>query len=114
MKPYAFGIDIGGTAVKLGLFQTDGTLLEKRQIPTRTEGNGVHVLPDVLDSIWAVMARRSILWDDVEGAGMGVPGPVDDEGTVFRCVNCGPSVRLLSTAECSGRRGPSCTPPGRN
>ena len=87
MKPYAFGIDIGGTAIKLGLFQTDGTMLEKWQLPTRTEGNGAYVLPDALESIRAVMARRSILWDDVEGAGMGVPGPVNDEGTVFRCVN---------------------------
>ena len=89
MKSYALGIDIGGTAIKLGLFQTDGTLLEKWQIPTRTEKNGAYVLPDALESIRAVMARRSILWDDVEGAGMGVPGPVNDEGTVFRCVNLG-------------------------
>lgn len=89
MEPYAFGIDIGGTAVKIGLFQTDGTLLEKWQLPTRTEEKGAHVLPDALDSIRAVMARRSILWNEVEGIGMGVPGPVNDEGTVFRCVNLG-------------------------
>lgn len=44
MKPYAFGVDIGGTAIKLGLFQTDGTLLEKWQLPTRTEENGAHVI----------------------------------------------------------------------
>ncbi len=89
MKPYAFGIDIGGTAIKLGLFQTDGTLLEKWQFPTRTEKNGAYVLSDTLGSIQEVMARRSVVWDDVEGAGMGVPGPVNDEGTVSRCVNLG-------------------------
>lgn len=89
MKKYAFGIDIGGTAIKLGLFQTDGTLLEKWQLPTRTEEQGAYVLLDALGSIRAVMARRSILWEDVEGIGMGVPGPVNDEGTVFRCVNLG-------------------------
>lgn len=89
MKPYAFGIDIGGTAIKLGLFQIDGTLLEKWQLPTRTEEQGAYVLPDALDSIREVMLRRSILWDEVEGTGMGVPGPVNDEGTVFRCVNLG-------------------------
>ena len=29
MKSYCFGIDVGGTSVKCGLFNTDGTLLEK-------------------------------------------------------------------------------------
>lgn len=89
MKPFAFGIDIGGTAIKLGLFQTDGTLLEKWQIPTRTQENGKDVLPDALESIRENMACRTIPWGAVEGIGIGVPGPVDDSGTVFQCVNLG-------------------------
>lgn len=89
MKPYAIGIDIGGTAIKLGLFQSDGNLLEKWQIPTRTEDNGSYVLTDALSSVWSVLNRRAISWGEVEGAGMGVPGPVNDEGTVFQCVNLG-------------------------
>lgn len=89
MKPYAIGIDIGGTAIKLGLFQTDGTLLEKWQFPTRTEDGGSHVLTDALSSVWGALTRRAIPWSEVEGVGMGVPGPVNDEGTVFRCVNLG-------------------------
>ena len=36
MSIYCFGIDVGGTSVKCGLFKTDGTLLEKWEIPTRT------------------------------------------------------------------------------
>ena len=108
MKKYAFGIDIGGTAIKIGLFQTDGTLLEKWQLPTRTEENGAYVLPDALNSIREIMTRRLILWADVEGAGMGVPGPVDDEGTVFRCVNLGWDVfnvpkRMQELEPCLGR-----------
>lgn len=89
MRPYAFGVDIGGTAIKLGLFQTDGTLLEKWQISTRTQGNGSFVLPDVLDTVRAKMETKGICWDDVEGIGMGVPGPVGDNGTVLGCVNLG-------------------------
>ena len=34
MANYVFGIDVGGTSVKCGMFQTDGTLLEKWEIPT--------------------------------------------------------------------------------
>lgn len=89
MKPYAFGVDIGGTAIKLGLFRADGTLLEKWQIPTRTQEKGRFVLPDVLEAVQSCMGARSIAWDDVEGLGMGVPGPVGDDGTVFGCVNLG-------------------------
>lgn len=89
MRPYAFGVDIGGTAIKLGLFRADGTLLEKWQIPTRTHDKGAHVLPDVLDAVRSRMEKSDIAWDEVEGLGMGVPGPVGDDGTVFGCVNLG-------------------------
>lgn len=89
MRPYAFGVDIGGTAIKLGLFQADGALLEKWQIPTVVQEQGRFVLPGVLDTIRAKMETKGISWDDVEGIGMGVPGPVGDNGTVFGCVNLG-------------------------
>ena len=44
---YCFGIDIGGTTVKCGLFSNDGTLIEKSEIPTRKEDNGSHILDDI-------------------------------------------------------------------
>ena len=43
MERYGFGIDLGGTTCKLGLFQEDGTLEEKWEIPTDTADNGVHI-----------------------------------------------------------------------
>lgn len=89
MKSYAFGVDIGGTAIKLGLFRVDGALLKKWQIPTCTQDKGTHVLPDVLDAVRGCMNKNGINWSDVEGVGMGVPGPVGDDGTVFGCVNLG-------------------------
>ena len=89
MKPYAFGVDLGGNAIKIGLFQTTGNLVEKWTIPTRLEDHGSHLLSDVVDAIRAKMEERSLTWDVVEGVGMGVPGPVDQDGTVMRCVNLG-------------------------
>lgn len=89
MKPYAFGVDLGGNAIKIGLFQTTGNLVEKWTIPARLEDHGSHLLADVVDAIRAKMAERSLTWDVVEGVGMGVPGPVDQDGTVMRCVNLG-------------------------
>lgn len=89
MRPYAFGVDIGGTAVKLGLFRTDGELVEKWSIPTRRSNQGGNVLPDVVASLHQTLERRGLDWDQIEGVGMGVPGPVREDGTVMRCVNLG-------------------------
>lgn len=89
MKKYGFGADIGGTTCKLGLFEMTGTLLEKWEIPTRTENCGENILPDVAESIAAKMAEREIAKADVQGIGIGVPGPVTSEGVVLKCVNLG-------------------------
>lgn len=89
MKTYGFGVDIGGTTVKLGLFRTDGTLLDKWEIPTRTENDGAHILPDVAEAIQGKIAEKAIDPSDVQGVGVGVPGPVTPEGIVRKCVNLG-------------------------
>lgn len=86
---YLFGIDLGGTTVKLGLFDEKGTILDKWEIPTRKENNGSLILQDIADAILAKMEERSIDKKDVIGAGMGVPGPVDAKGIVHKCVNLG-------------------------
>ena len=74
MKKYCFGIDVGGTTVKMGLFTTEGELLDKWEIPTRKEDGGAYILNDVAASV---------------GAGIGVPGPTLDTGYVSICVNLG-------------------------
>ncbi len=89
MKPYAFGVDVGGTTVKLGLFSQDGTVMDKWEIPTRTQNNGECVLPDIVASIQAKLAEKNIPAQEVEGIGIGVPGPVSSDFTVNKCVNLG-------------------------
>ena len=98
MKPYAFGVDVGGTTVKMGLFTTEGDLLDKWEIPTRTENGGEAVLPDIAASIQKKMTERAIAAQDVEGIGIGVPGPVDGDFTVHKCVNLGWGVLNLKKA----------------
>lgn len=90
MGRYAFGVDVGGTTVKLGLFEQDGTLLEKWEISTVTDNDGAAILPDTVKSILAKMEEKGISEDEVAGIGLGVPGPVDDNGhLVGRAVNLG-------------------------
>ena len=40
MKKYCFGVDVGGTTVKMGLFETTGNLIDKWEINTNTENFG--------------------------------------------------------------------------
>lgn len=89
MKKYAYGVDIGGTTVKIGFFETTGKLVDTWEIPTRTENDGELILPDIAESIKENNKKKSITTDDIEGIGMGVPGPVKDDGTVLKCVNLG-------------------------
>ena len=77
---YCFGVDIGGTFVKLGLFTTEGELLDKWQIPTRREDQSSHVLPDIAASVLAKLEEKGISKDDVTGIGFGTPGPVTEDG----------------------------------
>ncbi len=86
---YAFGIDLGGTTVKMAFFSLPGTCLHKWEIPTNTENNGSHILPDIADAVLAYMAQHNIDAADVVGLGIGVPGPVRSDGTVNGCVNLG-------------------------
>ena len=72
-KKYCFGIDVGGTSIKCGLFTTDGNLEEKWEIPTRTEDNGSKILPDIAESINGKIAERGLAKEDVEGVGVGIP-----------------------------------------
>lgn len=89
MSQYVFGVDIGGTTVKLGFFDVEGNLLEKWEIPTRTEGCGSHILPDIADSILAKIDERKIAPEVVAGVGIGAPGPIDNEGIIHKAANLG-------------------------
>ena len=63
---YCFGVDIGGTTVKMGLFSTEGDILDKWEIPTRTENEGEAILPDAADSILKKIEERNISDEEVQ------------------------------------------------
>ncbi len=86
---YGFGVDLGGTTVKIAYFDELGQMLTKWEIPTRTEQSGSLILPDIAASIADFIRRENISTDSLLGIGIGVPGPVSSEGIVNRCVNLG-------------------------
>ncbi len=89
MGTKCIGVDIGGTTVKLGIFETTGELICKWEVPTRRDEGGRYILPDVADSVLTQLKENGISKEDVVGAGMGVPGPVMPDGYVKVCVNLG-------------------------
>ena len=89
VEKYVFGVDIGGTTVKIGLLDMDGHKVEVWEIPTRTENNGEKVLPDIAEAIRKKMEDRGIKDSQVVGVGAGAPGPFSDDGTIFKAVNLG-------------------------
>jgi len=86
---YGFGIDLGGTTVKIAYFDENGTMLEKWEIPTVTTDGGSRILPDIAASIRAFLDAHQINESAILGLGIGVPGPVDAKGVVNKCVNLG-------------------------
>ena len=88
MKKY-FGVDIGGTTVKMGYFDEAGKLVDKWEIPTVKDNGGEKILPDVVKAIESKLAAEGVEKDALAGVGIGVPGPIFADGTVNRCVNLG-------------------------
>ena len=89
MMAYYLGIDIGGTSVKLGLFDGSAEMIRKWEIPTRVENNGANILPDIVSSASDQLLSNGTDFRSVAGIGVGVPGPVINESYVTRCVNLG-------------------------
>lgn len=89
MGKYCFGVDVGGTTVKIGLFSPEGEVVEKWEIPTKTDNNGSGILPDIADAVLSKLEERGIAKEEIIGVGIGVPGPVDDAGVVYKAVNLG-------------------------
>ena len=86
---YGFGVDLGGTTVKIAWFDQTGAMLSKWEIPTVTENNGKQILPDIAAAIQSFLTENQVGKEQVIGIGIGVPGPVIPDGTVNQCINLG-------------------------
>jgi len=86
---YGFGVDIGGTTVKIGFFDRDGALVDKWEIPTNKTDSGTYILSEIAQSICEYLQKNSVSREDILGIGMGVPGAVNKKGVVNKCINLG-------------------------
>ncbi|MCI8597944.1 MAG: ROK family glucokinase [Lachnospiraceae bacterium] len=107
MKKYCFGVDIGGTTVKMGLFDAEGTVLDKWEIPTIRENQGEAILPDTAKSINEKIKEQGLDLEEIAGIGVGVPCPVFENGSVPHTANLGWGYKEV-TKELSQMTGLTC------
>ena len=89
LEKFCFGVDIGAGTIKFGLFTDKGTLKDRWEIKTRTQDSGAYILDDIADSIKEKIRQEGLMWQQIVGVGVGVPGPVRRNGIVLQCVNLG-------------------------
>ena len=68
---FGFGVDLGGTTVKIAYFDETGNMIEKWEIPTVTQDQGSHILPDIARSILDFIKENNIPRQDILGIGIG-------------------------------------------
>ena len=86
---YGYGVDVGGTTIKLAYFEESGKMLEKWEIPTNISNNGEAILPDIAAAVASHLVKTGTPKEQIVGIGLGVPGPVLRDGTVNKCINLG-------------------------
>jgi glucokinase len=77
--PQVLGIDLGGTAIKLGRFTQDGTCLQTLRIPTPQPAAPEAVLVAMAAAIAEIDPQRKAI-----AIGVGTPGPADAAGRIAR------------------------------
>lgn len=122
MKQYGYGVDVGGTFIKFGLLDREGTLLDQWQIPTDASDEGTHLIPGVAGSLLAHMQSRGLTAADPvrHRAGRSVSGGSGRLGGRRRKHRLGPSAPgcRRRTADADGSHGQGgerreCGRPGR-
>jgi len=88
MVEIIIGIDIGGTAVKIGFLNQQGDIIHKWEIETNTEEQGKYIIDYIWSSVSNTLSQFQI--SKILGIGIGAPGFVDKEtGIVREAVNIG-------------------------
>ena len=76
MEKYVFGIDLGGTTVKLGLLSVEGELLDKWEIPTNTANGGATILQDIAAALRGKLNEKGIEHTLIVEEGLDHPYPL--------------------------------------
>lgn len=79
-EPEVIGVDLGGTAIKLGRFTEDGTCLESLTVPTPQPAIPTAVVEVMVEAITHLNVTKKA----IAAIGVGTPGPADAQGRIAR------------------------------
>lgn len=77
-KKFVIGIDLGGTNLKIALFNLSYKIIDKQVLNTRFFTKKEELILAVLKGIEGILAKNGLSKNDLIGAGVGLPGPVDN------------------------------------
>jgi len=77
MKPYIAGIDLGGTNIKAGIFNTEFQTVKEISIPTEAAKGPAHVLSRIREALYFLTEGTDTTLDRIQAVGMGIPGLLD-------------------------------------
>lgn len=88
MSEYFIGIDIGGTNVKVGVFDVDMKIVCKGSVPTESHMGAADVVDRVVEATKKLLADNGAELDAIGGVGIGTPGPADyPAGVLYKLAN---------------------------
>lgn len=87
MKKYVYGVDVGGTFLKIGLFSKDDDhLINKSQISTPKKNHMTSIFEAIIDEMKVINKTQNIDFNDIAGVGLAIPCPTKN-GYVSTCAN---------------------------
>ncbi|GAG24233.1 unnamed protein product, partial [marine sediment metagenome] len=88
MSEIFIGIDLGGTNIKIGCFDSDIKLISKTSVPTRADMGPEVAVDKMAETVEKLLADADLSLNDVTAAGIGTPGPAKySEGIIIRSTN---------------------------
>jgi len=85
MKKYCIGIDLGGTFIKGGIVDTNGTIITFDKTPTEVKKGNLAICENIAALIERLIEKSEIERSEIIGVGMGAPGMVDTIDGVLKC-----------------------------
>ncbi|AQT68997.1 Glucokinase [Anaerohalosphaera lusitana] len=82
------GIDLGGTNIKIGCFDSNLNLLTETSVPTLVENGASDIVDRIGQTVESLLGQYGLALSEIAAAGIGTPGVVDVEnGIVLNAPN---------------------------
>jgi len=76
-SPFFAGVDVGGTNVKIGIVDDNGTIVAETKFPTKAEDSPNIAVEQAKRELTDLLSGSGLDWDHVAAVGIGTPGPMD-------------------------------------